>query len=325
MRRRDFITLLGGAAAAWPLAARAQQSDRVRRVAVLGDEPWTGRRDGDSSEALRDELKKLGWTEGGNLRLDARFGGGDSNRTRGYAAELVKLAPDVILVISGVSRDAVHQETKTIPIVALTGDLNQIGVVHNVARPEGNITGFVLAFGSLGGRWLDLLKEAAPNITRILSLRRQDASGSYIPYVEVAAHTLGVKVETATVRNAGDIEAAIKGFSTEPNGGLLPDPGILNYGSHVLIRMAEQHRLPAIYPASSYAADGGLMSYGSDPIERLRGAALYIDRILRGAKIADLPVQYPTRFRLVINLKTAKAIGLTVPPTLIGRADEVIE
>ena len=224
----------------------------------------------------------------------------------------MKLAPDVILVISGVSRDAVLQETKTIPIVALTGDLNQIGVVHNVARPEGNITGFVLAFGSLGGRWLDLLKEAAPNITRILNLRRQDISGSYIPYVEVTAHTLGVKVETATVRNAGDIEAAIKGFSTEPNGGLLPDPGMLLFGSHALIRMAEQYRLPAIYPASSYAADGGLMSYGGyDPIDRVRGAASYIDRILRGAKIADLPVQYPTRFRLVINLKAAKAIGPT--------------
>jgi putative ABC transport system substrate-binding protein len=319
MQRRNFIAIFAGAAAAWPLAARAQQSDRVRRVAVLalGDEL--------SSGALRDELKKLGWTEGGNLRLDARFGGGDINRTRGYAAELVKLAPDVILVTTGVSRDAVHQETKTIPIVALTGDLNQIGVVHNVARPEGNITGFVYAFGSLGGRWLDLLKEAAPDITRILNLRRQDASGSYIPYVEVAAHTLGVKVEIATVRNAGEIEAAIKGFSTEPNGGLLPDPGMLPYGFDVLIRMAEQYRLPAIYPASSYAADGGLMSYGSDPIERVRGAASYIDRILRGAKIADLPVQYPTRFRLVINLKAAKAIGLTVPPTLIGRADEVIE
>jgi putative ABC transport system substrate-binding protein len=244
---------------------------------------------------------------------------------RGYAAELVKLAPDVIFLNSGVGRDAVLQETKTIPIVAIAGDLNQVGVVHNVAHPEGNITGFAVAFGSLGGRWLDLLKEAAPNITRVLNLRRPNASGSYIPYVEVAAHTLGVKVETATVSTAGEIEAAIKGFSTEPNGGLLPDPGMLGFAPHALIRMAEQYRLPTIYPDSSYAADGGLMSYGGDQMELVRGAASYIDRILRGAKIADLPVQYPTRFRLVVNLKAAKAIGLTMPPTLVGRADEVIE
>jgi putative ABC transport system substrate-binding protein len=252
MKRRDFIALLGGAAVGWPLAARAQQGGRVMRVAalMLGEEAD----DLSSVKALRDELTKLGWTEDSNLRLDARFGGGDSDRTRGYAAELVKLAPDVIFATSGVGRDALSQETKTIPIVALAGDLNQVGVVHNVARPEGNITGFATAFGSLGGRWLDLLKEAAPNITRVLNLRRPNVSGSYIPYVEVAAHTLGVKVETATVRNADEIEAAIKSFLIEPNGGLLPDPGMLGFAPHALIRMAET--IPAASNLSSFILCG---------------------------------------------------------------------
>jgi putative ABC transport system substrate-binding protein len=320
MRRREFITLLSGAAT-WPLAAQAQQAERVRRVAVLALREIPFVRD------VLQELGELGWIEGRNLRLDVRFGGGDINRTRAYAAELIKLAPDAIFAISGTAVDTLRQETKTIPIVALSGDFNEIGVVKNVARPERNITGFG-TFGSLGSKWLELLKEAAPTITRVAYLirkQRYDHDTSYGRYIVAAAQNLGVRIETIPVSNAGEIRAAIERFAAEPNGGLLPDPGMNGIAPLELVRLAQQYRLPAIYGNPSFAGDGGLMSYGSDSIELVRSVASYIDRVLRGAKVSDLPVQYPTRYRLVINLKAAKAIGLTMPEPLIGRADEVIE
>jgi putative ABC transport system substrate-binding protein len=313
MRRRDLLTFLRGAAAAslWPLAGQAQQGGRVRRVGVLlfgaeTDDPAL-----EILKELREELKKLGWTEGGNLQLDVRFGGGDFNRTRANAAELVNLAPDAILAITGAAVDAARQQTKTIPIVQVAGDSNERGVVQNVARPE-------------GGRWLELLKEAAPNISRVAYLRRPQ-SESYGRYIEAAAQRLGMKITTILVSNAAEIRAAIERFAAGPNGGLLPNPGIAAIPRHEWVRLAEQYRLPAIYAASSFAADGGLMSYGSDGIGVVPGVASYIDRILRGAKISDLPVQYPTRFRLVINLKAAKAIGLTIPDSMLLRADQLIE
>jgi putative ABC transport system substrate-binding protein len=227
MRRRDLLTFLGGAAAAslWPLAGQAQQGGRVRRVGVLlfgaeTDDPAL-----EILKELREELKKLGWTEGGNLQLDVRFGGGDFNRTRANAAELVNLAPDAILAITGAAVDAARQQTKTIPIVQVAGDSNERGVVQNVARPEGNITGFSGTFASLGGRWLELLKEAAPNISRVAYLRRPQ-SESYGRYIEAAAQRLGVKITTIPASNAAEIRAAIERFAAGPNGGLLPNPGI---------------------------------------------------------------------------------------------------
>jgi putative ABC transport system substrate-binding protein len=319
MNRRVLITLLGGTAAAWPLAARAQQDGRARRVAVLGllETP--------SIRAVLQALGGLGWIEGRNLRLDVRFGGGDINRTRAYAAELIKLAPDAIYANGGVAADAVQEQTKSIPIIAALGDFTERGTVKNAARPEGSITGFGI-FGSLGGKWLELLKKVAPHITRVIFLTRDEnpSLDSYERYAVAAAQNLGVRIETIQVGNAADIKAAIERFAAEPNGGLLPNPGMLGIAPLEVVRLAQQYRLPAIY-GLPLAAEGGLMSYGADDIDVVRGTASYIDRILRGTKISDLPVQYPTKFHLVINLKAAKAIGLTMPETLIGRADEVIE
>jgi putative ABC transport system substrate-binding protein len=315
LKRREFIALFGGAAA-WPLAARAQQDGQARRVAVLAFGP--------PPRAVLQELGELGWIEGPNLRLDVRFGSGDIERTRADAAELVKLAPDVIYAAGGVAVDAVRQETKTIPIIGVYGDLTERGIVKNVAHPEGNVTGFG-NFGSLGGKWVELLRQAAPNVTHVAYLTRNTTADSYQRYAVAAAQNLATRFETIQVRNAADIKAAIERVAAEPDGGLLPNPGMLGIAPRDLLRLAEQYRLPAIYGSSSLATDGGLMSYGGDAIEAVRGAASYIDRILRGAKISDLPVQYPTKYRLVINLKAAKAIDLKIPDSLLLRADQLIE
>jgi putative ABC transport system substrate-binding protein len=321
MRRRDFITLLGGTVASsilWPLAARAQQDGRMRRVAVLALE------EGPLVKAVLQELGEFGWIEGRNLRLDVRFGGGDSNRTRAYATELVKLAPDTIAAFGRPTIEPLLQETKTIPIIGVSGDFNDRGWVKNVARPEGNITGFSNTFGSLGGKKLELLKEAAPNIRRVAYLiSANQITNAEVPYIVAAAQKLGVRIETIRVSNATDIKAAIERFAAEPNGALLLTLR-LNIAPLELVRLAEQYRLPALYGEASWARDGGLMSYGSDT-PYVRPLASYVDRILRGAKISDLPVIYATRFRLVVNLKTAKTIGLTIPESFLVRADEVIE
>jgi putative tryptophan/tyrosine transport system substrate-binding protein len=328
MRRREFIAGLGGTVA-WPLGALAQQGERVRRVGFLTHSFETGvgtliRR------ALRDDLEQLGWSEGRILRLDFRFGNGDATQTRVFAADLVRLAPDVIIAMYAVAVRALQQQTKTIPIVFVgAGDVSEIGIVIDSARPEGNVTGFTNAFGSLGGKWLELLKEVVPNIARVGYLfdsLGSDGRGAYLRSIETAAGSLGVQVVSIPVSGVASMKAAIGAFAAEPNGGLIPNPGTFAVvSSDELSRLAAQYRLPAIYGGPLPPGSDGLMTYSADLDEILRGGATYVDRLLRGAKVSDLPVQYPTKFRLMINLKTAKALGLEVPSSILVRADEVIE
>jgi len=330
MRRREFITLLGGAAAAWPLAARAQQDGRVRRIGLL-----IGRAESDllsqaSRAALQEALAKLGWIEGRNLRSDVRFAADDLNRLRAHATELVKLAPDVIVTYAAVATRAVQQQTQTIPIVLVGGgDPEAIGLVRNIARPESNTTGFSGPEPSIASKWLELLKEAAPRVTRVAIIFNPELAPTapiYISLIEAAAPALGLRAIKTPVRNAIDIARAIDAFAAEPNGGLLvlPPPNTTAI-RETIIPLAVQHRLPAIYPGQADAAAGGLLAYSADSVDASRRAASYVDRLLRGAKVADLPVQFPTKFALVINLKTAKAIGLDIPAFLRQRANEVIE
>jgi putative ABC transport system substrate-binding protein len=329
MRRREFITLLGGVAAAWPLAARAQQEERVRRVGVLlGGE--NDQADQAIIAAFRDGLAKLGWAEQRNLRIDLRFGGGDATRFRAYAAELVSLAPEVIVTSGGAATRAVQRQTQTIPIV-FTGAGSSVdgGLVTDLARPEGNVTGIVNLFSSMGGKWLELLKEAAPRVERvgvIYNPQLLSNDSGYISSIEEAARVLTVKAITVPYGDPVDLVRALDAFTSEPNGGLIvlpPTPAPANSGT--ILRMAAQHRLPTICSTRPQAAEGGLMAYGSNQVDRLRRASSFVDRILRGAKVSEVPVELPTKFELVINLKTAKALGLTLPPTLLARADEVIE
>jgi putative tryptophan/tyrosine transport system substrate-binding protein len=320
MRRRDFIAGLGGAAI-WPLAARAQQGERVRRVGFLtygaANDGWDG---------FRDELEKLGWVEGRNLLLDVRFADGDIDRAGTLAAQLTKLAPDVIVTVYGVAFRAVQQQTKLIPIVFIgNGDPVENGSVKNSAHPEGNTTGFANAYGSLGSKWMELLKEIAPKIRRVAFIDPPEGGKAYVPWVEAAARSLGVELVIISVRDADAFREAVTQFAVEQDSALLPGPGILAVAPFELIRLAEQYRLPAIYGLTPLVANGGLLGYSSDLVELQRGVAGYVNRLLRGAKVSDLPVQYPTKFHLAINLKTAKALGLTVPPSILLRADEVIE
>jgi putative tryptophan/tyrosine transport system substrate-binding protein len=317
MKRREFIAGLGSAAA-WPVAGRAQQA--VRRVGVLTFDIDIGLRP--SMRGLREELQKLGWIEGRNLRLEIRFGS-DDTQTGVSAVDLVQLDPDVIVTTYLVALRAVQQQTKTIPIVFIgTGDPIESGAVRNPAHPEGNATGLANAFGSLGGKWLELLKVVAPNVTRVLCLYA--AGSSYLRSVGAAAQSLGVQVVAIAVSDANGMKAAIEAFAAEPNGGLIPTPGAIVLAPRELTRWAAQYRLP-LSSSAGFATAGGLIGYGADVGELYRGGASYVDRLLRGAKVSDLPVQYPTKFELVINLKTAKALGLTIPETLLATADEVIQ
>jgi putative ABC transport system substrate-binding protein len=326
MKRRQFIAGLGSVAG-WPLAAWAQQGDRVRRVGVLTYVGGTDVAGTSIPKLLRDELRKLGWVEGRNLQLDFRFGNGDATQTGVFAADLVQLAPDAIVTAYFAGVRALQQQTNAIPIVfAGTGDPVEIGTVINSARPEGNVTGFANAFGSLGSRWLELLKEVAPNIARVLYMYPgANPVTSYLHSVEMAARLLGVQVVASPISDAAGMKAAIEAFAVQPNGGLLASPAMFAIAPGELVRLAAQYRLPAINGAPSFPATGGLMTYSADPTELLRGAATYVDRLLRGAKVSNLPVQYPSKFRLVINLTTAKALGLDVPASILLRADEVIE
>ena len=322
IRRREFMAAI--CSMAWPGLVRAQESTRVRRVGVImNGEPE------DPPVYLRvihDELQKLGWIEGSTLRLDVRFiGGGDVNRARAAAADLARLAPDVILPVGAAALVETQRETKTIPIVFMgAGDPFETGRVKNTAHPEGNATGFANAFGSLGNKWLQLLKEAAPNVARVAYLRGRQPT--YQRSIELAAQAFAVQLVTIPVSDATELKMAIETFATEPNGGLLPSPGILSPAmQRELVRLAEQYRLPMISGARNFAANGALMSYDSDSAQLALGVASYVDHILRGAKVGDLPVQYPSTFRLVVNLKAAKAIGLTVPASFLLLADELIE
>jgi putative tryptophan/tyrosine transport system substrate-binding protein len=328
MRRREFIAGLGGAAA-WPLAARAQQGERVRRIGVLiggaGSDPvWQG-----YVAVIREELATLGWVENRNLLIDLRFGDSDANRIRAQAAELVGLAPEVILTASGTAARATQQATQKIPIIAVGVPT---AMLPNIARPGGNITGFPILYPSIGSKWLELLKEVAPRLTRVAFLSNADlsggAAGDYLPSIEAAAKVLGAKVIDTPFRDVDELEHAIEAFAAEPNGGLIirPSAGTATYDSRQsILRLATLYRLPVIHWDKSYPAEGGLMSYGSNFGDLHRRAASYVDRILRGAKVIDLPAQYPTKFDLVINLKAAKTIGLAIPESFLPRADEVIE
>jgi putative ABC transport system substrate-binding protein len=325
MKRRQFITLLGGATA-WPLAARAQQGERMRRIGVL---MYLAADDADSPAlvaAFARGLQELGWIEGRNIQIDYRWGGGDLDRVRRYAAELAALAPDVILVTSGSALAALQNATRTVPIVfASVSDPVGAGYVASLARPGGNTTGFSLFEYSISGKWLELLKQIAPGMTRAAVIRDPSITSGTGQFaaIQAVAPPLGVELTPIDARDAGGIEQTIAGFA---RGGLIVTASPSAFlRRELIIATAARHRLPAVYPIRLYVANGGLISYGPDEIEQHRRAASYIDRILKGERPADLAVQHPTKYDLVINLKTAKALGLEIPPTLLARADEVIE
>jgi putative ABC transport system substrate-binding protein len=328
LQRREVMTLIGSAAAAWPLSARAQQAERMRRVGMLLGQDESDPQVQSEVTAVRQEFSKLGWIEGRNLRLDIRFGKNDASRIRAYAADLVKLAPDILMVSTPAATRALQQETKTIPIVFTgIGDPIVAGVVASTAHPEGNATGFTNFLASFGGKWLELLKEAAPRIDRVaLVFNPEVSTGGYFAPIEAAATTIGVHVVRTPYRNPAELESAITAFAATPNGGLLVLPPVpAGANLELILRLALQHRLPAIYTQVLLVPQGGLIAYGPRGDDLWRAVVSYVDRILRGAKVGDLPVQFPTKYDLAINLKTAKAIGLDVPLSLQQRADEVIE
>jgi putative ABC transport system substrate-binding protein len=330
MMRRKFLTLLGGAAAAWPLAARAQQGERMRHIGLLQglaeSDPETQAR----TVAFRQALEALGWTEGRNIHIDYRFAGGDPARVQAYAAELVNAAPDLIVGHSTPVAAALKQATSAIPIVlALVNDPLGQGFVASLARPGGNITGFANIEFTIVGKWLELLKEMAPGVRRV-GLIFNPLTAPYYPVflseLEASPARLPAELVATPVHDEGEVEAAIAALVREPAGGLIAagDP-FINAHRALIMRLAQHHRLPAIYTFRRFVAEGGLMSYGPDSIDIARRSASYVDRILKGATPAELPVQQPTKFELAINLKAAQALGLTVPLNLQQLADEVIE
>jgi putative ABC transport system substrate-binding protein len=326
MNRREFIAGLGGAA--WPLVARAQQPGRMRRLGWLIDADENDPQAQATKAALLEALGKLGWIEGQNLHVDARFGARDFSRIHDVAAELVSLAPEVIVTNGGAAILELQQRTKTIPIVYTAGPVPvDAGHMRNIARPEGNITGFPTFEPSVAGKWLELLKEAVPRLARVsVILNPQTLRAAFFNYVEAAASAIGVEAIETPVRNGVDTVRAIDAFAAKPNGGLLvmpPPPSVAI--REAIFQLAAEHRLPSISGYRQQAAAGGLMSYGSNRLDTYRGAASYVDRLLRGAKVSELPVQFPTRYELVVNLKAAQAIGLTIPDVFLLRADEIIE
>jgi putative ABC transport system substrate-binding protein len=330
MKRREFITLLGGAAAAWPLAARAQQGERVRQVGVLigvaGDaetKAWVA--------TFHKRLNELGWKVGSNLQIEERWTAGDPEQNRVFASELLAMKPDAIFAFSSVAVAALRQESRTVPIVfTAISDPVGSGFVESLARPGGNATGFTNFVPTMAAKWLEVLKEIAPQVQRAVLLFNPQTAPYVAQYYqrpfEAAAPSFGVQATAAVVHQTGEIEAAIADMAREPGGGLVVPPDNFSYVHRELIfALAARHRLPAVYPFRFMAREGGLISYGVDLGETFPRAAEYIDRILKGTKPADLPVQAPTKFELAINLKTASTLGLTVPPTLLALADEVIE
>ena len=326
-RRRELITLLGGAAVAWPLAVHAQQGERARRIGVLMNLVADDAEGQARIAAFLQGLQQLGWTDGGNVRIDYRWAAGD--RFQRYAEELLALAPDVILASATPSVQALQRTTRTVPIVfAVVSDPVASGFVQSLARPGGNTTGFMQFEFGLSGKWLELLKQVAPDVTRAAVLRDPDVGSGTTQFavIQAMAPLLKVEVNQLNVRDPSEITRAVEAFARSPNGGLIVTAsGLAVRHRELIITMAARHKLPAVYFDRPFVAAGGLISYGPDQIDQYRQAAGYVDRILRGEKPADLPVQAPTRYELVINLKTAKAIGLEVPPTVLARADEVIE
>jgi len=329
MRRRQFIGLLGGAAAAWPLAARAQQGERMRRIGVLtnlvADDPEAQARVG----AFLQGLQELGWAVGRNMRIEYRWGAGDADRTRGYAAELVALAPDVILTSGASALAPLLQATRSVPIVfAPVPDTVGAGFVNSLARPGGNTTGFITYEYGLSGKWLELLTQIAPSVTRAAVIRDPAVSAGTGQWgaIQAVAPSVRVLVSPINVRDAGEIERDVAAFAHGSNSGLIVTASALAIRHrNLIVTLAARHRLPAVYYQRGFVTGGGLISYGPDFIDQYRRAAGYVDRILKGEKPSELPVQAPTKYELVINLKTAKALGLEIPPTVLARADEVIE
>jgi len=329
LRRREVITLLGGAAA-WPLAARAQQPERMRRVGVLIASAADDSENQARMAALLQGLTQLGWTDGRNLRIDTRWATTDADELRRHATELAALAPDVLVAASGTATAApLLQATRTVPIVfVVVVDPIGAGFVASLARPGGNATGFTMFEYGLSGKWLELLKQIAPGVTRAAVLRDPSiASGiGQFAAVQAVAPSFGVELSPVDVRDAPEIERAVTAFVQSGNGGLIVTPSpVANRYRDLIATLAARHRLPAVYGSRQYVAAGGLMSYGPDLIDQFRRAAGYVDRILKGEKPAELPVQTPTKYELVINMRTAKALGLDVPATVLARADEVIE
>ena len=327
MRRREFITLLGGAAA-WPLRSRAQPGERMRRIGVLmgiaNDAEGQAR-----VAAFRQGLQELGWTEGRNIRFDYRWGAGSPDSIRAEATQLIDLESDLILANSTIVATVLKQATQRIPIVFVqVADPVRDGIVASLAHPGGNITGFTSFEYTMGGKWLETLKDIAPGVARVALMHHPDDSNwpGFLRAIEQVAPSFGVQLAPAGVRDAADIEAAVDALSRTANGGLivLPTP-ITNLQRKLIIAMSARHRLPAVYPFRYNVVDGGLVSYGFDSVDPFRRAAGYVNRILKGEKPVDLPVQAPTKYELVINLKTAKALGFDIPTTVLARADEVIE
>jgi putative ABC transport system substrate-binding protein len=328
MKRRQFITLLGGAAITWPLTARAQQAERVRRIGVLMN--LAENRQGQTRiTAFRQALEQFGWTDSRNVQIEIRWAAGDADRYRNFAAELTALVPDVILATGTPAVEALRRATRTTPIVFVAVvDPVGGGLVANLSRPGGNITGFSLYEYGLSGKSLELLKQISPPVTRVAVLRdsANPAEIGQLAAIQTAAPLLGVEVSPVSLRDAGEIERAVTAFARVPNGGLIvPGSSLANDHRELIIGLAARHQLPVVYPDRIFVTDGGLVSYGPDRIDQYRRAAEYIDRILKGEKPADLPVQTPTKYELVVNLKTAKAMGLKIPPAVLARADEVIE
>jgi ABC-type uncharacterized transport system substrate-binding protein len=329
VRRREFITLVGGSAMTWPLAARAQQSDQMRRIGVLIHGAKTNPEWQRRVAAFRQGLESLGWQEGQNIHIETRFSANDFELLPQLAKELATLNPEVIFANTTPATKALQQETRTIPIIFVqVSDPVGAGVVASLARPSGNITGFLFYEDSIGGKWLGMLKEIAPHLTRVALLGNPKGFpyGYFLRTLKAIAPSLAVEVIPAPVTNADDINRTIEAFARVPNGGLLVPPDNTVDAHHdLVIALAARYRLPAVYAFREVVTAGGLMSYGTDVLRKWRQAASYVDRVLHGANPADLPVQAPTKYETVINLKTAKALGLDVPSTLLVRADEVIE
>ena len=329
MRRREFISLLGGAVVSWPVAARAQQGERSRRIGVLlpaaADDPVFQAR----LAAFHQALALLGWNIGRNVRIDTRWATTNAGEIRRHAEELVALAPDVILATGNSTVPPLLQATRTVPIVfPVVNDPVGAGYVDSLTRPGGNATGFMLYEYSMGGKWLELLKEIAPGMTRVAVLRdpANPSQSAQFGAIQAVAPSLRVEVIPVNMRDVGEIERAVAAFAHSPNGGLIPTAGgAALHHRGLIVTLAARHKLPAVYFERSFVASGGLISYGPDLIDQYRRAAGYVDRILKDEKPADMPVQAPTKFETVINLKTAKTLGLDVPATVLAHADEVIE
>src|SRR5262245_2766895 len=328
MRRRDVLGALGSTVA-WPITAHAQQGDRMRRVGVLIGYSETDAAAQAQVAALRQELQNLGWDEGRNIRIDVRFPAADAGRARAAISELMSFTPDVLVSNTNLVTAVVQAEVRTVPIVFISvGDPVESGFVSNEARPNGNLTGFANWERSITGKWVGLLKEVAPKIERVGIMMHPEtvASFRFFKFGEAAASALKIKPVALGVHDANEIERTLTALAAEGNNGLIVTPHAVTFTNRdLIVAMAARLRLPAVYPLAFYTEAGGLISYGFDPVNQFRQGAGYVDRILRGAKPADLPVQYPTKLQLVVNLKTAKALGLTIPESFLQRADEVIE